>query len=139
MLLVELRCRRRGGVILRLPLLLRVSRRSSRSRPLRVPVPVSTLSSSSRGIPALPSGDLARRDWLTGGEIETDLERDLELWRLRFLRFLGGGEGLIGSDVDLLRFSGLGERDREVSEGMGDLRRIPRSRLLPLPLPPIPL
>jgi hypothetical protein len=41
-------------------------------------------------------------------------------------------------EVDLLLLERRGERDREASEGASDLRRVPRSGLLPLPLPTPP-
>jgi hypothetical protein len=68
---------------------------------------------------------------------DLELERDLDLEvesRLRDLRDLGG-EGL--REVDDLRLrDGRGERDMELSDGVDDLRRVPRSGLRPRPLPP---
>ena len=66
-------------------------------------------------------------------------ERDLETDSRRDLRDLGGGEGLMDAEVvDLLLLVGRGERETE-DEGVGDLRRAPRSGLLPRPRPPLPL
>lgn len=103
----------RGGV--RLRLLLRVSRRSSRSLPLRPFTPPLIMSLSS----------------------ETDRDRDLEeeLRRPLFTLDFGGGDRLILLEY-LLLFRG-GDRDLD-SEGVYDLRRGLRSGLRPLPLPPLP-
>lgn len=123
-----------------LRLLFRVSRRSSRS-PLRAPVRVST-STSSSGVDevpvlSLPRDKLLREERLSDFEYERDL--DLETDSRRDLRDLGGGEGLMDSDVlDLLRLGGRGEREGE-DKGVGVLRRVPRSGLLPRPRPPLPL
>jgi hypothetical protein len=119
--------------------LLRVSRRSSRS-PLRAPARVSEISILSSGVGVVPALSLPRDTLLRGvrpddREDERDLERDSR----RDLRDLGGGEGLMDADVvDLLRLDGRGEREGE-DEGVGDLRRAPRSGLLPRPRPPRPL
>jgi len=67
---------------------------------------------------------------------ETDLDLDLDLVSsLRLLR--RGGDGLREADGVLRRF-GNGETDTEMSERLGDLRRVPRSGLLPRPLSPLP-
>ena len=133
-----LRYRRRGGVWLRL--LLRVSRRSSRS-PLRPPVRLATTSASSSRVGVVSAPSLLRDKLLRGvrlSDLEDERDLDLEGESRRALRDLGGGEGLKDEDVvDLLRFDGLGERERE-DEGVGD-RRVPRSGLCPLPRPPLPL
>jgi hypothetical protein len=129
-LLEGLRRRLRGGVLLRL--LLRVSRRS---RPL---ARLSMASSSMSGVGVVPSLSRLRETLLRGvrlGDLEGD--RDIELVLRRVRRALGGGEGLIESDVALL-LDGLGERERELLEGVEDLRRGARFGLLPLPLPPRP-
>ena len=71
----------------------------------------------------LPDGRL--RDF----EYERDLDLETDLWR--DLRDLGGGEGLMDSDVvDLLRLDDRGKRAGE-DKGVGVLRRVPRSGLLP--------
>ena len=72
-------------------------------------------------------------------DLEDDRDLDIETDSRRDRRDLGGGEGLKDGDVvDLLRFDGRGEREWE-DEGFGDLRRVPRSGLLPRPRPPLPL
>ena len=129
-LLEGLRRRLRSGVLLRL--LLRVSRRS---RPL---ARLSMASSSMSGVGVVPSLSRLRETLLRGvrlGGLEGD--RDIELVLRRIRRALGGGDGLIESDVALL-LDGLGERERELLEGVEDLRRGARIGLLPLPLPPRP-
>jgi len=129
-LLEGLRRRLRSGVLLRL--LLRVSRRS---RPL---ARLSMASSSMSGVGVVPSLSRLRETLLRGvrlGDLEGD--RDIELVLRRIRRALGGGDGLIESDVALL-LDGLGERERELLEGVEDLRRGARIGLLPLPLPPRP-
>jgi hypothetical protein len=90
----------------------------------------------------VPAPSLLRGFFLTGVrlthlEAEGDLDLELVLRRLRALRDLGGGDGLSDSEVDLLRLGGRGERELD-SDGMDDLRRVPRFGLLPLPLPPPP-
>ena len=92
----------------------------------------------------VPTLALFREFLLTGVrlrdlDVERDLDLELELRRLRSLRDLGGGYGLNDSEVDLRRLAGRGDRERDASEAVGDLRRVPRSGLLPLPLPPLPL
>lgn len=68
---------------------------------------------------------------------ESDLEAEEVLRRrLRSTRPLRG-EGLRLIESDLLRFR-AGERDLERSDGVEDLRRVPRAGLLPLPLLPLP-
>jgi len=115
-----------------LRLLLRVSRRS---RPL---ARISVASSSIAGVGVGPSLSRLRDTLLRGvrlGDLEGD--RDMELVLRRVRRDLGGGDGLIESEV-ALRFDGLGERERERDVGVDDLRRGARFGLLPLPLPPRP-
>jgi len=126
--------RRRRGVMLRSRLLLRVSRCSSRSRPLRLDVAFALMRSRSGLREArLRTGDLPRA--LEERDAERDRDRDGEL-ALRLLRDLGGGERLLETDGDLLRLRGGGEGERELVEEK-DLRRR-RSGLRPLPLPPRP-
>lgn len=73
-------------------------------------------------------------------DADLDLERDLDKDLRRKRDLLGEGEGLMDSDVGRLLLRGLGEGDREISLGVVDLRRrVPRSGLRPLPLPPRPL
>lgn len=88
--------------MLRSRLLLRVSRRSSRSRPLRS-MPVLSMSMSSKLSLSLEA-------------IEERLDRENESRRPR-RRCLGGGDKL-GDFEGLLRFRGLGDRDREISDGV---------------------
>ena len=121
-----------------LRLLLRVSRRSLRSRPLRALL-LSTTSLSRVGVVTALSRLLETR--LRGVRLRDrglvgDL--DLELLLRRDLRVLGGGDGLLDTEIDLRRLTGRGERERELSDGVSDLRRGTRSGLLPLPLPPRP-
>jgi hypothetical protein len=66
------------------------------------------------------------------------MDLDLELVFLRALRVRGAGDDDKDADVDLLLFIGRGDRDLDTSEGLKDLRRGPRSGLLPLPRPPRP-
>lgn len=122
-----------------LRLLLLVSRRSSRSRPFPAPREISP--SFSSGVASL---SLLRESFLRGvrlgdldieGDLEMDLDMELVLRRDR--RDRGGGDGDKDADEDLLLFVG-GDLEREISEGVGDLRRGPRSGLLPLPRPPRP-
>jgi hypothetical protein len=61
---------------------------------------------------------------LNDRELEMDLELELEPRRLWHLRDLSGGEGLAEWEVDLRLRGRLGERERDVSEGV-DLRRVP--------------
>lgn len=125
--------RRRRGVMLRSRLLLRVSRCSSRSRPLRLDVTFALMRSRSGLREArLRTGDLPR----ALEERDAERERDREELALRLLRDLGGGERLLEMDGDLLRLRGGGEGERELVEEK-DLRRR-RSGLRPLPLPPRP-
>jgi hypothetical protein len=115
-----------------LRLLLRVSRRS---RPL---ARISVASSSISGVGVGPSLSRLRDTLLRGvrlGDLEGD--RDMELVLRRVRRDLGGGDGLIESEV-ARRFDGLSERERERDVGVDDLRRGARFGLLPLPLPPRP-
>lgn len=121
-----------------LRLLLRVSRRSLRSRLLRAPV-LSALSLSGVGVATALSLLLETRVLgvrLRDLELVGDL--DLELLLRRNLRALGGGERLIEPEAALLRLCGRGERERELSEGLSDLLRAARSGVLPLPLPLVP-
>ena len=123
-----------------LRLLLRVSRRSSRYFPLRAPVWVSAASTSRSLALSLLRDNFLRGVRLSDLDVERDLDRDLELdSRLYDRRDRGGGEALTDLEIDLLRLAGRGERDIEESVGEGDLLRVPRSGLLPLPLPPRPL
>jgi hypothetical protein len=80
----------------------------------------------------LPRDKLLRGERLSDFEYERDLDLETDSCRdLRDLRDLGGGEGLMDSDVvDLLRLDGRGEREGE-DKGVGVLRRVPRSGLLP--------
>lgn len=128
-LLEVLRRRLRGGV--RLRLLLRVSRRS---RALRMPI----ASSSVSGVGVAPTLSRLRDDLLRGVRLsDLDGDRDTELLLRRDRRVLGGGDGLGDSDMGL-RFDGLGEREREDTERVGDRRRDVRIGLLPLATPPRP-
>jgi hypothetical protein len=130
------RRRRVGGVILRL--LLRVSRRPSRSKLLRR-VLATIMSSSWVGVSAL---SLLRDNLLRGVRLkDRDADKDLDLeLEVRLRRDLGGGEALMDSEVGRFSLDGRGERDRDVSEGGDDHRGlVRRSGLLPLPLPSPPL
>jgi len=126
-----------------LRLLLLVSRRSSRSRLLRAPVRGSTTSRSSSniGVPALSllRATLGAEVRLIDLEVASDPDLELESRRLRDLRDLAGGEGLINSEVDLLGLGGGGDREMEASDCVGDLRWTTRSGLLPLALSLRPL
>jgi hypothetical protein len=121
-----------------LRLLLCVSRRSLRSRPLRALLlsatslsRVGVVTALSRLLEARLCGVRLRDRGLVG-------DLDLELLLRRDLRVLGGGDGLLDTEIDLRRLTGRGERERELSDGVSDLRRGTRSGLLPLPLPPRP-
>jgi hypothetical protein len=115
-----------------LRLLLRVSRRS---RPL---ARISVASSSVSGVGVVPNLSRLRDILLRGVRLgDLDGDRDTELVLRRVRRDLGGGDGLIESEV-ALRLDGLGEREREDLEGVEDRRRGARFGLLPLPLPPRP-
>jgi hypothetical protein len=131
LLLDGLRRRRRGGVRLRLLLLLRVSRRSSFPEPLR-PVERSVSSSSNTdGLLALRPAGFRSGLRLDARERDLDLEYDVDRRR----RKSGVADRLLRLDVDLLRFRGLGEGDLEPVDRDGDLRRVPRSGVRPLPRP----
>lgn len=123
-----------------LRLLLLVSRRSSRSRPFPALRAISPSFSSGAASLSLLLEVFLRGVRLGDLDIEGDLEIDLdmELVSRRDRRDRGGGDGDKDADEDLLLFAG-GDLDREASEGVGDLRRGPRSGLLPLPRPPRPL
>jgi len=113
---------------------------SLRSRPLRAPARVPATSSSVSGIGVVPTLSRLRDALLRGvrlGDREDDLDLDTELVLRRDRRDLGGGDGLRDSDV-ALRLDGLGDRERELPEGVDDLRRATRLELLPLTLPPRP-
>lgn len=102
---------------------------------------LSTTPASSSEVGIISALSLLREKLLRGvrlSDLEDERDLDLEGEARRVLRDLGG-EGLKDADVvDLLRFDGLGERERE-DEGVGDRRRFPRSGLRPLPRPPLPL
>jgi hypothetical protein len=135
LLLDGLRRRLRGGVKLRSRLLLRVSRRSSRSRPLRaLAVPLIRSLEGETLSRALRLAALFREPW---DDMERDRDREEEFRRLR-CRDLGGGDGLKDFEGDLLRFLVGGDLDLDMSEGVYDLRRCPRSELRPLPPLPLP-
>jgi len=129
-LLVVLLRRLRGGVMLRL--LLRVSRRPLRSRPLGGPDLALVMSTSLSSVGVVPVLSLLTGDLLRG--LTGDLDLEMELVFRRVLR----GDGLLDMDGERLRLLCFGEREREESEGDEDLRRVPLSELRPLPLPPRP-
>jgi hypothetical protein len=102
-------------------LLLRVSRRSSRSLPLRAVIAPRPLIKSFSG----GGGDtevllnLRRFDPPRPpcGERERDLDLEDEP-RLLLRRCLGGGDGLLEPEGDLLRLFAGGDLDRDTSEGV---------------------
>jgi hypothetical protein len=112
--------------------MLRVSRRSSRLRSLRLVRLSSSLAGPGDALVLLRGEGLRLRD----REVDLDLDLELEL-RRRYLRDFAGGDRLRDSVDDLLRFRGLGDRD--VSECEGDLRRGLRSGLRARPRLFLPL